>query len=175
LPIETVNLPLTGAGDNTVRVAVDDTAAGVVQLFKIVVSADGVSTLVPADIDGLFVQSIERAESPQDVMVVATALAAGANADLNGTDIATGKTGRLMAVDVGASVPARWDIQTVNGSRVTRTTLYTGFGDHRTWRPPSPVFIELAGGIGKHFGLSVTNLHSHKAADLRGTLYWDEV
>jgi hypothetical protein len=173
--IEHVNLPLTGAGQSTVKVAVDNTPDGVIQLFKIVHSADGVSTLVPADVDGLFVQSIDRVENPQDDLLVATNLSPGGNTDLNAADIATGKTGRLLAVDVGSSVPIRCDIQLVNGSRVTRTSIYSITGETFPWKVPAPAFFELAGGTGKHFGVSVTNLSPYKAADIRATLYWDEV
>ena len=173
---EPVVLPLTGAGDNTATVAVDDAgAAGVVQIVKLAVSADGSAVLLPADAEGLYVQSIPRAESPQHSVLVSTGLGAGANDDLDAADITVGKTGRLTAVDVGASVPLRCDIQTVSGARVTRTTVYTQAGETVSWRPPGPTYHELAGGTGVHFGVSVTNLSPHLAADARATLYWDEV
>ena len=35
-------------------------------------------------------------------------------------------------------------------------------------------WIELAGGATKAFGLSITNLDVNQAADVRGTLFWDE-
>lgn len=174
MPIEHVTLPLTGGGDTTTQVAVDTTPEGVVQLFKIVVSADGISTLVPADVDGLFVQSIERAESPQDDLLIATSLSAGAGVDLTAAAISTGKTGRLMAADVGAAVPIRVDLQTVNGSRVTRTSIYALDGT-KQWKAPTPVHIELAGGPAKFFGAHVVNLSPATASDARVTLYWDEV
>jgi hypothetical protein len=172
--IESVILPLTGAGDATTKVAVDNTPDGVIQLFKIVVSADGISTLVPADVDGLFVQTIDRAESPQDAYLLGTSISPGGNIDLDAPDVTTGKTGRLMAVDLGASVPIRCDIQLVNGSRVTRASVYAWNGSER-WTAPSPIFFELAGGLNKRFGVSITNLSPYKSADARATLYWDEV
>lgn len=146
-----VTIPLTGSGDATADVAVESSPDGVIQLVQI------------------------YQESPQDDALLATALAAGANADLNATDITTGKTGRLIAVDVGGSVPVRCDIQTVNGPRVTRTTVYTQPGRSELWRSPALKQIELTGAAGVHFGVSVTNLSPHLTADVRVTIYWDEV
>jgi hypothetical protein len=172
--IEHVILPLTGAGDSTTKVAVDNTADGVIQLFKIVHSADGVSTLVPADVDGLFVQGIKRAESPHDQLLIATSLSAGASADLDTANITTGKTGRLLAADIGATVPIRVDIQVVNGTRINRTSIYAMCGTER-WETPADGFIEQTGGVGKKFGVTVTNLSISRTSDARVTLYWDEV
>jgi hypothetical protein len=171
---EQVNLPLTGFGDSTVEVAVDTTPDGVIELVKLAVSADGSALLIPANLDGLFVQY--RLESPQDDLLLASALTAGANVDLNATDITTGKTGRLLGADIGGSIPLRCDIQVVNGVRITRSTIYTLAGETVPWRPPfGAKFIELAGGVTKHFGVSVTNLSVSRTADARVTLYWDEV
>jgi hypothetical protein len=170
-----VNLPLTGTGDATSKVATDDAgASGHIQLVKLAISADGSAVLIPADLNGLIVQP--RLESPQDEILVATALSAGANVDLNATDIPLGKNGRLLGADVGGSVPFRIDLQVINGSRVTRTTVYTKDGMTKIWRPPfGQKFIEVAGGTGIHFGASVTNLSAARTADARITLYWDEV
>lgn len=171
---ESVNLPLTGFGDSTAEVAVDLTPDGVVELVKLAISADGSAVLIPADLDGLFVQF--RLESPQTSAVLAAALSAGANVDLNAADITTGKTGRLLGVDIGGTVPCRCDIQEVNGARTTRTTIYTERGESKAWRPPmGSKWFDLVGGVGKHFGVSITNLDVNKAADLRGTIYWDEI
>ena len=173
---EPVVLPFTGSGDATSAVAVDDAgAAGVVQILKLAISADGSAVLIPGDGEGLYVQTLERAEDPQQQVLLASALAAGASTDLNAADIATGKTGRLMAVDLSSSVPCRCDVQTVSGARVTRTVLYARAGDSRLWRPPGPTFVELAGGTGIHFGAAVTNLSPSLTADVRAVLYWDEV
>lgn len=170
-----VNLPLTGAGDATSKVATDDAgASGHIQLVKLAVAADGSAVLIPADLDGIVIQP--KLESPQDEILVATALSAGSNVDLNATDIPLGKNGRLLGADIGGSVPFRFDLQVVNGARVTRTTVYTKDGETKIWRPPfGQKFIEVAGGVGIHFGASVTNLDASQTADARITLYWDEV
>jgi hypothetical protein len=172
MPAETVNLPFTGTGDASAQVAVDSTPQGVVELVKLAVSKDGSSVFIPADLVGLFVQ--EGAESPQDDLLVATALTAGSNIDLDATDIPTGKIGVLTGIDVGGSIPLRCDIQLVNGSRVTRTTIYTMPNDSKLWRPTVRRQYEIAGGVGKHFAVSVTNLSPARTADARATIYWDE-
>jgi hypothetical protein len=174
MPIEHVTIPLTGAGDSTAQVATDSTPSGVVQLFKLAVSADGSEILVPAGADGLYVAIIERAEDPQDQLLIATSLAAGSVIDKDAVDIATGKTGRLLAADIGASVPIRVDLQCVNGARITRTSIYALKGTQR-WKSPTNVHIEQVGGAAKHFGCEITNLHTIATADARVTLYWDEV
>lgn len=149
---DVVQLPLTGSGDETTNVAVrDEGASGVVQLVE------------------------QGVLAPHDEIVAATALAAGANTDLDAAAVTNGTTGRLLAVDVGASVPLRVDIQLVNGSRVTRATVYTQAGETREWRVPAPQFFELVGDGSANFGLSVTNLSPHQTADARAVLYWDEV
>ncbi len=173
MPIENVTLPLTGTGGTTAAVAVDTSPEGQIQVVKLAIATDGSSVLIPANLDGIFIQP--RLESPQDDLLIATALAAGGNADLDATTITTGKTGRLMAVDVGSSVPVRCDIQTVSGARVTRTSIYTSDGRSELWRSPGLKFIELVGAVGVRFGVSVTNLSALRTADVRVTVYWDEV
>jgi hypothetical protein len=148
-----VNLPLTGAGDVAVKVATDDAGAfGQIQLIGFAV------------------------QSPHDQILVSTNLSAGGNVDLTAADIATGRVGRLLGADIGCSVPIRCDIQVVNGARTTRTSIYTGPGETFPWRVPiGGKWIELAGGAGKAFGVSITNLDVNQAADVRTTLFWDEV
>jgi hypothetical protein len=151
---DVVNLPLTGVGDATAKVAVDDSdvAFGEVQLIGYAV------------------------QSPHDQLLLSSNLSAGANVDLTAADITTGRVGRLLGADLGCSVPCRYDIQIVNGPRTTRSTIYTGPGETFPWRVPmGGRWIELTGGATKAFGLSITNLDVNQAADVRGTLYWDEV
>lgn len=149
-----VQLPLTGSGDVTVKVATDDggVSFGHVQLIGFAV------------------------QSPQDEILAQVNLSAGSNVDLTTADITSGKIGRLLGCDVGASVPLRCDIQVVNGARTTRTTVYTNPGETLPWRVPfGGRFIELAGGASKGFGVSITNLDVAEAADVRAILFWDEV
>lgn len=158
------------------KAATDDLgAAGHAGIAKLAVSADGDATRVPADADGLYVQAVDRAESPQHSVFVAAAVVPGGGSVLDAADVTAGKTGRLVGVDCGASVPIRVDVETVDGARVIRSSIYLAAGDSREWRPPSSRFLELAGGAGVRFGATVTNLSPHLTADARVTIYWDEV
>ena len=148
-----VQLPLTGAGDSSIKAATDDAGAliGHIQLITFGV------------------------QSPQDELLVSVNLSAGANVDLTATDITTGKVGRLLGADIGCSVPIRCDIQVINGARTTRATVYADRGKTIPWRVPMGAkWIELAGGASKAFGVSITNLDVSRTADVRTTLYWDE-
>lgn len=158
------------------KAATDDCgSAGHVGIAKLAVSANGDATVIPADDDGLFVQTVDRVASPQHTVVAATGLSAGGTSVLNAADITTSKTGRLAGVDVASSVPFRCDVETVSGARVTRTTVYGQAGQTVQWRPPSPRYLELVGAAGVHFGATVTNLDASETADIRATIYWDEV
>lgn len=158
------------------KAATDDCgASGHAGIAKLAVSANGDATVIPADTDGLYVQTVDRNESPQHSPLLAAAVAAGGSSVLNAADITVGKTGQLAGVDAGSSVPFRVDVETVSGPRVTRTTIYGSPGETVQWRPPSKRFVELAGGAGVHFGATVTNLSPHQTGDIRATIYWDEV
>jgi hypothetical protein len=149
---ESVQLPLTGAGDITSEVAVNATPSGtVIQLIK------------------------DDSADPQSASLLASALGAGASVDLDGTIITNAKKGQLIAADIGSSVPLRVDLQTVAGSRVTRTTVYIQSGQSELWRSPGASYIEQLGTGTEKFGVSVTNLSPHLTADARITLFWDEV
>jgi hypothetical protein len=149
---ENVQLPLTGIGDATSRVAVNVTPGGtVVQLVK------------------------EDSADPQSTSLLASALAPGVSADLDAAIITSGKKGQLIAADLGSSVPLRIDLQAVNGSRVVRTTVYTSPGKSALWRSPGASYVELLSTGTEFFGATVTNLSPHLTADARVTLFWDEV
>lgn len=173
MPAEQVQLPLTGFGDSTATVAVDSTPEGVIELVKLAVSADGISTLIPADLNGLVIQP--RLDDPHTQPLLATSIGPGGLTNLDCSDIPVGKTGKLLGADLGSSVPCRWDIQTVSGSRTTRTTLYTQAGESKPWRPPyGEKWFDLTGGSGVHYGIGVTNLSPTQTADARATMYWDQ-
>lgn len=169
-----VVIPLTGTGDATAKVAVDivdgDKAA---QLFKLAYAADGSALLVPADADGLVVQ--QKLEDPNSQLLQAAALAAGSGADVDAANLTSGKTGRLLGADIGASVPVRCDLQTVSGARTARAVIFADPGRTASWRAPAPRFIELLGTGTSKFGAHVVNLSPHAQADVWVTLYWDEV
>lgn len=114
------------------------------------------------------------AVDPTNERLTSANLSAGANVDLTTQDITTGKTGKLSAVDVCASVPLRVDIQTVSGARITSVTVFTRAGETMRWKTPHLDHVTQAGGVGNGFGVSITNLDTSQAADVYATLFWEE-
>lgn len=114
------------------------------------------------------------AVDPTNERLTSANLSAGVNVDLTTADITTGKTGKLAAVDVSASVPLRVDIQKVSGARVTLATVFIRAGATMMWKTPHLDHVTQAGGVGNGFGVSITNLDTSQAADVYATLYWEE-
>lgn len=125
------------------------------------------------------VQIIQAVQPVTDVRT-ASGLAAGASADLDGTAIGVGKTGKLLAVDMGSSAACKWEIKARDGGgAITKVILYTsGLAGQRPsdrWDAPSPDFVSLAYASGdENFRVTVTNLDAHNAADASVSMSWDE-
>lgn len=123
---------------------------------------------------------IVQAVSPIVDALTTLALLAGASADLNGTLIGVGKTGRLLAVEFGSSAACKWQIKTVDGAaEVVRVTLYTsglaGQQPSRSWQTPDLNMVTRAYGNGdERFRVTVTNLDGRNPADASVTIFWDE-
>lgn len=116
-----------------------------------------------------------QVQSPQSEQLTSTSLSAGGNADLTASDITGSTTGKLLALDFGATVPLKVNIQIVSGGRTTFTTVFSRAGQSGRWETPHPDFITQAGGAGNAFGVSITNLDTSESADVYATPYWDEV
>ena len=159
--------PATGG----VTFASDDISNVHHQRVKIEHGVDGSATDT-SSVDPL--PTTEVVQSPQHERLTSASLSAGGNTDLTTSDIA-GTTGKLMAIDVGASVPLKIDIQTVSGGRTTHSTIFSRAGHSLFWKTPHPDMITQTGGAGNGFGVSITNLDTSEAADVYATLYWDEV
>lgn len=119
-------------------------------------------------------------EQPVVDALSSSSLAAGASIDLDGTTIANLATGKLMAVSVGSSAACKWVIKTRNGGvEVEKGTIYTGGlcgGPSGCFQPPDKNFITLAGsGVDENFRVTVTNLDYENAADVKATIFWDEI
>jgi hypothetical protein len=116
---------------------------------------------------------------PQDPHVspqlVAADLTAGGSQSLDADAITPGKTGRLMAVDVGSATPCRVDIQIIDGVRMTIASLYFQAGQSVRWEQPYPTFWQLLGDGAAKFGVTVINLGGSEPSDVRVTIFWDEV
>ncbi len=121
--------------------------------------------------------------SPSVDYVTSSALAAGASTDLDATTISAASTGKLMRVDVGSSVPCKWEVKTRDGAvEVIKAVLYTsglsGGNASRAYVPQSKDGVTLAGaGVDENFRVTVTNLGTQalEAADVHATIEWDEI
>jgi hypothetical protein len=147
------------------------------------VGADDIAVVTDTDPSGsdhgLAVRPINVVNPITDALSSA-GLAAGSSANLNGTLIASGATGKLMRVYVASSVACKWEIQTLDAAvAVSIGVLFTGGLTGRAneeWTPPDKRFDTLAYGDGdERFRVIATNLDQENAADVYSTIYWDEV
>lgn len=99
--------------------------------------------------------------------------------DLDSDQIASGKTGKLVAVLIAASVALKGVLSTVlNGAPTTRATFFSPAGKHELVLFPSREFITqpesgTAGFDG--FRITATNLDTTQAADAYATFFYDEM
>ncbi len=115
--------------------------------------------------------------------VTTSSVAAGATVNLDATTIAAASTGKLMRVDVGSSIPCKWQIKTRDGAvEVIKAVLFTsgltGGRPSDQYEPRSKEGTTLAGaGVDENFRVTVTNLGTKvlEAADVHATIEWDEV
>jgi hypothetical protein len=141
--------------------------------------------VVPTDTDpdgSAFALPVRPIDSLGPVVeaLVATNLAAGAAADLDGALINLGFTGKLLAVTCAGSLPGKFEIKTVVGATVvTRDVVMTGGllagCPSERWSTPARDFIALLGNGSNNFRVTVTNLDAQHAADFYVSFYWDEV
>ena len=126
---------------------------------------------------GMVVRPLGVVGPVRDALSTAS-LAAGSSANLDGTTIASGKTGKLMAVTVASSAACKWVIKSRDGAiELTFAVLFTG-GMRLTesWGSPDKRFTVLLGnGVDENFRVTVTNLDKANAADAYATIFWDEV
>ncbi len=117
--------------------------------------------------------------NPQLERLSSVDLAAGASIDLDSSAIAIGTIAKLMMVTLSSTVACRWDIKSLDlAVEVTFDTIYTSglWGEPtRLWRPPHKEFVTIAYGDGDEgFRITVQNIDK-AAADVRATVFWDEV
>ena len=118
--------------------------------------------------------------SPQINQDTGVAVTAGISDDLRSTQITSTKTGELVAIAAGGSVPTKIEIKTVLNN-VASSTILTFFslpGVITLFTTPSKKFItqaESATAGFDGFQATVTNLDANKDADLYATFFYDEV
>lgn len=105
-----------------------------------------------------------------------SALGAGSSVDLTHY-VTSGKTGQLMGIDVGATVPLKVIINTeLTASKTTRVVLFTQPFVTYQWRAPFKTFITQASADSTSgFSVTIKNLDAAVAADVYSTGFWDEV
>ena len=108
-------------------------------------------------------------------------LAAGSSVDLDGTGIAAGSTGKLIAVELASSAACKWAVKTRDGAieltmGVKFTSGLAGGKPSDVFTPPDKGFCILVGaGVDENFRVTVTNLDQQNAADVYATIWWDEI
>lgn len=118
--------------------------------------------------------------TPVTARVTTTDLASGASFDLDSAQIASGKTGELVAVSISSSIPVKADLHTVLNATPSAAleTLFAPAGSTKIFKFPSKKFFTVSesASIGfDGFRLTVTNLDPADAADVYVTFYYDEV
>ncbi len=165
----------SGSGGETL--ATDDIGSVQYQRVKVSHGADGSAT------DSSFTNpfpTLLGLLSPQVNQDTGVAVTAGLSDDLRSSQVNSSKTGELVAIAAGGSVPTKIEIQTVlnNVASATILTFFSLPGVITLFTMPSKKFIRQAqdGGAGfDGFQAVVTNLDSNKDADLYATFFYDEV
>lgn len=116
--------------------------------------------------------------APKVDTVTSAALAAGSSVSLDGTQVASGLTGKLAGVTVSASVPIKVEVRTaLNAAYTTRVVLFGRANEPIAWVAPHRDYISQAESVTAGFdgfNLNITNLDNSQAADVYGTMLWDE-
>lgn len=164
-----------GSGGDTI--ATDDVGGVKYPRSKITVGADGSADGDVSSSLGLPVE-IHRLVSPKSVAGSQAALAVGASADLDGTQVGSGLTGYLLRAIASSSVAFKAELKAVlNGVETVLDTRISQPGwvvfeppDKRLWTVAEDVTAGL-----DVFRVTITNLGTGTtAADVYGTLQWDE-
>jgi hypothetical protein len=128
--------------------------------------------------DGAAFYSASSAAPTAPTYSTQTSSALGAGASVTTTHYVTsGKTGQLMGVDAGSTVPCKVVINTVvTGSATGRVVIFTQSFQVYQWRAPFKTFITRASAdASSGFSVTFTNKDAATAADVYSTAYWDEV
>ncbi len=148
-------------------------------------AADEITDVRKTDPTALDGGIVNRPAPPDDVQTAtasSTATAAGASDDLDGAQINSGKTGKLMQVVVSASVPWKAELKIVTNAAES-AALHTwfggpGHGGNGEFVPITKEAFTVAEDVTvglDAFRVTVTNLEISEAADLYATFIYDEV
>ena len=116
---------------------------------------------------------------PKTTFATAVSVAAGSSTDLDSDQISAGKTGKLIAVLLTASVALKGELHTVtNGAAsAVKAVIFSQAGFSQPVDMPGREFFTVAQDAGAGldgFRLTVTNLDNSQAADVYCTFFYDE-
>jgi len=168
----------SGAGnDYALEVTLRRTASGgSVELIGQATMANSIPVVIASDQSAVAV-SVNAPSSAKFNMQSTAALAVGANATLNFTDITTSKIGKLMQIVVSSKSPLKIELGIFSASTLTvKVTAFTLAGQPFIFSPPTKDFINtITGAAGVNFAVKVTNNDLLDANDVFSSAAWDEV
>ena len=163
-------------GSGGATIASDDISGIQHQRFKPEYGEDGSATDVSHK-DPF--PTIEGMQSPQVAHATVAGLAAGGSTDLDSAQIASGATGKLIAILLWSSVACKGQVQTVlNAVASSDKAVFGCVAGIPSWLTlPSREFITQAENATAGFDgfrVRVTNLETAQAADVYVTFFYDE-
>lgn len=124
-------------------------------------------------IDVLSGGGADTPSNPTGDTASSTNTAAGASANLD-SSVINGQE-YLGGADISASVPFKYQIQTVAASTVTLATGFGRAGEVIQWRPPHRHYAGLSGdNVDDVYRAVVTNMDNSKAADLYAAFFYQD-
>jgi hypothetical protein len=181
------NMGQAAASGQFVRVNDGTTTAGVIagtsalktDMSSIIGTVPGAANPLPVRLtDGAAFYSAGSGAptDPKYGTQTSAALGAGASVRLNHY-VTSGKTGQLVGIDAGSTVPCKVEVQTIlTATPTTRVVLFTKPYEVYQWRAPYKTYITRASADATSgFSVTITNKDAAVAADVYSTGYWDEV
>ena len=122
----------------------------------------------------------EGTEDPKISAGLVASIAAGGTGDVDSTQIASGKTGKLVEFTIGGSVPLKGELKTVLNGVETSTgwRVFSPAGQTAVFKLPNKDFVTQAENAGAGldgFRVTLTNLDNTEAADGYVAFFYDEV
>jgi hypothetical protein len=135
----------------------------------------------PPGEDGLTGGDVPAPIFPIIDVKVASAVAAGASANLDSVIVANAKIGKIQQITLSSSAAYKWEIQSMTAGTPTSwdvifTAGVSGNTPTHEWEPPHRDYTDLAGnGTNTFFRVVATNLDARNPANAYATFYFDEV
>ncbi len=118
-------------------------------------------------------------DAPQVATASVASVAPGGTGSVDGAQISSGLTGKLLSFIAVSSRPFKVELQTVLNGVATLVSTHFGWDGEVVWRTPHKDLVQQAENAGAGFDgfrLLFTGLDTGAvAADMYGTFYYDEV